>query len=193
MQLDGPVPIGPTPTASATSPEGSDEDSLLEIPASPAVTSGTLVVAADAVDESTIDATLQSTMQDESPNLPESWNARGYAIVEDLSAISDNVEADVLESESVAACDGDQVVFGSAARLDNVTLAGSSISALNPTPNEVVVDDLLGITVVMWETDWDPATNGTTDGSDTVFTNALHVTAPLGVDLVVSHSEATAT
>ncbi|MGH2687565.1 MAG: LPXTG cell wall anchor domain-containing protein, partial [Actinomycetota bacterium] len=58
---------------------------------------------------------------------------------------------------------------------------------------QVLIDQpLLGLKVVLWETNWDPSTGGTTDGSNTVFVNALHVTQSLlGIDLVASHAEAT--
>ena len=189
VQLQGPVPISPTPSVSATAP-GSEEDALIEIPASPALTSATASVVAQAERESTLDATLQATMDAQRQRLPKKWNARGYAITEDLAAAADMVTADVVESESVAACAGGDTVFGSAARIVNLSVGGTAIPVLNPTPNQVLFDQA-GIRIVAWETNWDPGTGRTTDGA-TVFANALHITGPGGIDLIVSHSEASA-
>ncbi|MDQ3645686.1 MAG: hypothetical protein M3345_01980, partial [Actinomycetota bacterium] len=77
-------------------------------------------------------------------------------------------------------------------RIVNLTVGPTPVPVLNPTPNQVVFEQA-GIKIVFWETNWDPATGATTDDSSTVYANALHVTAPGGIDLVVSHSEATAT
>lgn len=185
VKLDGPVTLDPTPTVTANIPPGSsdhEEDALVHIPADPLATSFTAKVEADAARESTVAATLQSGR----------FNSRGYAITEDLEALQDTLTADVIESESLTRCVGDQERFGSAMRLVNLSLNGQPIDIpADPQPNTVLLD-ALGIRIVMWETNWNPATNGTTDGSDTVFTNALHVTAPGDIDLVVSHSEATA-
>ena len=190
VQLQGPVPLSARPSAAASAPDGSQEACLVEIPAPPAITSGTACVEAQAETESTLNATLQATMEGEAQGLPTKWNARGYAITEDLLAINDQVSADVIESESVAACVDGETVFGSATRVVNLRVAGSEIPILNPSPNQVVFDQG-GIRIVFWETNWDPATGGTTDG-EALFTNALHITGPGGVDLIVSHSEASA-
>jgi hypothetical protein len=102
------------------------------------------------------------------------------------------VTADVIESESAAACVGGDIIYSSAARIVNLSVAGTAVPLINPTPNQIVFDQG-GIRIVFWETNWDPAAATLTDSSDTVFANALHVTAPGGIDLTVSHSEANAT
>lgn len=194
LELAGPVPLEGQPTAEATVPDGpeSDADALLEVPADPVVTSATLAVAADAAVESEVEARLQAIIEGQNEGAPGTWNVRGYAITEDLAAVSSTVTAEVIESESTAACIGGDIVFGSASRVVNLAVAGTAVPLPNPTPNQVVFDQL-GIRIVLWETNWDPATGGLSDDGDAVFTNALHVTAPGGIDLVVSHSEATAT
>ncbi len=191
VQLAGPVPIGARPEVSATIQTGQASDNILEVPADPLATSFTASVTADAVRNSTLDMTLQSVMIDASPGSPGKWNSRGHAITEDLGAVTDTILADVIESESVATCDGTTTVFGSAARIVNLTVAGTPVVIPPPTPNQVLLDQA-GIRIVFWETNWDSATGGTTDGSSTVFTDGLHVTAPGGIDLIVSHSEASA-
>ncbi len=189
VQLAGPVPIGARPEVSASLAAPTATDSFLEVPADPLATSFTASVTADAKKESTLNATLQSVMETASPGLPTKWNSRGHAITEDLNAVTNQILADVIESESVSSCDGGQTTFGSAARIVNLSVAGTAIILPTPTPNAVVFNQL-GIKVTLWETNWDPATGGTTDGSSTVFTNGMHVTAPGGIDLIVSHSEA---
>lgn len=191
VQLAGPVPIEATPEVSATLATGQVSDTLLEVPADPLATSFTASVTADAQKNSTLDMTLQSVMIAAAPGAPDKWNSRGHAITEDLGAVTDQILADVIESESAATCDGNDPVFGSAARIVNLSVAGTPIVIPPPAPNQVIVD-AAGITITFWETNWDPATGGTTDGSSTVFTNGVHIIAPGGIDLIVSHSEATA-
>lgn len=191
VQLLGPVPIDAMPSVSATIESGRTTDTLVEIPADPLATSFTASVTADAERESVLESVLQGVMETADASVPNEWNATGHAVTEDLQAVTDLVMADVVESESVAACEGNTTTFGSAARIVNLVVSGTSIVLPEPAPNQVLVDQA-GIRVIFWETNWDPATGGTTDGSSTVFTNGIHVTAPLGIDLIVSHSEATA-
>lgn len=190
VQLNGPMPIEATPLVSASLATNHADDSILEVPADPLATSFTAAVNADTAKQSTLTATLQAVMDPASSGLPTKWNARGHAITEDLGAVTDTILADVIESESVAACEGNKTVYGSAARIVNLTVAGTSVVLPAPTPNQVVFDQA-GIRIVFWETNWNSATGGTTDG-ESVFTNGIHATAPGGVDLIVSHSEATA-
>ncbi|MBA2725035.1 MAG: hypothetical protein H0U53_03505 [Actinobacteria bacterium] len=193
VQLGGPVPIAARPTVEAVVPPGTEvheTDSLIEVPADPLATSFTALVEADASTKPDIEAKLQDTIEGQFAGAPAKWHGRGFAITEDLVAVTGQVTADVIESESVAGCDGTTPVFGSATRILNLSLGGTNIPIINPSPNQTLVD-AGGIKIVFWETNWDPATGGTTDGEDTVFTNALHVTAPAGVDLIVSHSDAT--
>lgn len=190
VQLSGPVPLGPLPEVESSLGDELVQDSLLEVPADPLATSFTAHVEADTRATDEIEARLQETIAGVAQSAPGAWSARGFAITEDLDAAAGQVAADVIESESTAACIDGEVVFGSATRIANLSVGGQAIPVLNPEPNQVLLDQG-GIRVVFWETNWDPATLGTTDGSSTVFTNALHVTLPLGVDLVVSHSEAT--
>lgn len=194
VSLTGPVPLDAVPEVSAKVPPGSSdsaEDSLLEVPADPLATSFTARVIAEAATQSDLNASLQSVAEAEGGNLPGRWNSRGYAIVEDLEAVSDTITADVIESESTVNCTGTRATFATATRIANLSVGGTDVPVVDASPNEVVFDQL-GIRIVFWETNWNPGTGATTDGSDTVFANALHVTAPGDIDLVVSHSEASA-
>ncbi len=189
-----PVPINELPNVEAAIPPGPDataSDSLLEVPADPLATSFTANVQADASVESRIEALLQATMEGQANGLPKKHNARGYAITEDLEAVADQVAADVIESEAVASCAGGKMVFATGTRIANLRVAGQAVPLVNPGPNQVVFNQA-GITITYWETNWDPARRATTDGSNTVFVNALHVKAPGGIDLILSHAEASA-
>lgn len=218
VSLTGLLDIGPEPMVEATvPPDASAEDVLLEVPLDPVVFSGTASVESQASTGQTITPLL----------LAGPANARGYSLVEGLSALEGALTADVLASEAIATCVGDQAQFSTASQFQNVTLAdtivpldelGGVIDLLDPVldalepllgdstldiftdqPNDVLLEvPELGIRVVAWETNWDGGT-GTTDGSDTVFVNALRVTigGVLGdligeQDLTVAHSEASA-
>ncbi|HVL65293.1 MAG TPA: hypothetical protein VM573_09020 [Actinomycetota bacterium] len=194
LELVGPVGLEPQPAVEAVFPAGPEtaEDALLEVPADPAVNSATLAVRADAAQQSTIEPTLQAVIEGQFSGAPATWNARGYAITEDLAAVSNTITADVIESESTAACIDGDIVYGSAARIVNLGVGGTNVPVINPTPNQVVFNQL-GIQIIFWQTNWDPSTGGLTDDGESVFTNALRITAPGGIDLTVSHSEASAT
>lgn len=194
LQLGGPVPVGARPSVESSVPPGTDDhqtDELLEVPADPVATSFTALVEADSSIEGSLETRLGAVMEGQAGGLPQTWNGRGFAITEDLEAINDSLTADVIESESTAACENGKTIFGSATRVVNLSLAGREIPVLNPDPNTELIDQA-GVRIVFWETNWDPDSKTTSDGALTVFTNALHVTAPAGIDLVVSHSEATA-
>lgn len=191
VQLQGPVPITARPTVEASASGTSEEtaeDSLVHVPAQPAAESFTALVQAGASGTGTLDARLQAVIASAFDAVPTGWNGRGYAVTEDLVALAEALQAQVIESESVAGCVGGEVVYGSAARVVGLTLGGTAVPIPNPGPNQTLIDQG-GIRIVFWETNWDPQTGGTSDG-ESVWTNALHITAPGGVDLVVSHSEA---
>lgn len=218
VSLTGLTEFGPEPSVQATIPPGETaEDVLLEIPLDPVLFSGTASVQANASQAATIEPNL----------LAGGANARGYALTEGLSAVEGALTADLIASEATATCVGDQAQFSTASQFQNVTLAdtivpleelGAVVDLLQPVldaldpllgdssldiftdqPNDVLLEvPEVGIRLVAWETNWDGAT-GTTDGSDTVFVNALRLTigGALGgligeQDLIVAHSEATA-
>lgn len=193
VNLAGPVPIEALPLAQAGVPSetGHEEDSLVEVPADPVATSFTAHVIADATRQSKLPATLQATMDDIRSDLPTTWNARAYAAVENLSAVTGQVKADIIESEAVAGCHDGEVTYSGAARVANLKVGATSVP-VSASPNQTVFDQL-GIRIVFFETNWDPNTGRLAAGSDTIFVNALHIVAPGGIDLVVSHSEATGT
>jgi hypothetical protein len=163
----------------------------VHVPAAPLAESFTALVQAGGSSSGGLDARLQAIIEGEGGMAPAGWNGRGYAVVEDLVALVENLKAQVIESESVAGCLGGELVLGSASRVVGLTLGGNPVPIPGPGPNQELVNQG-GIRIVLWETNWDPESGGTTDDSDTVWTNALRVTAPGGVDLTVAHSEATA-
>lgn len=116
------------------------------------------------------------------------WNGRGYAKALDLAGSIEEVQA-----EAVARCDENgNLELGTGAAY---TLAGE-LQGDPRQPNQNLNPLALGLaesaTVIFWETNWDPATGSTTDGSDTVFVNGMHIITPTE-DIIISHAEATAT
>jgi hypothetical protein len=113
------------------------------------------------------------------------WNGRGYAKALDLMGSIEEVQA-----EAVARCDANGVTeFATGAAY---TLAGD-LQGDASQPNQNLNPLALGLaessTVIFWETNWDPATGTTTDGSDTVYVNGMHIITPTE-DIIISHAEA---
>lgn len=147
-------------------------------------------------------ATLQSVMQGASAvTLPATWNARGYSSVENFSALNGAILADSLEVETVSGTrsDGGNTVpaVASGVRVVNLRLAGllagQTLAPILPGQVNQELFNSGGIRIVYWETNWNPA-DATTDpdGAD-IFVNALHITAPGGIDIVVSQAQANST
>lgn len=118
------------------------------------------------------------------------WNSRGYANTTYDSLL---IGGDFV-AEAVARCEDDQADFQTGA---DFGLIGGSVLGADFTlgPNHQL--DLLGLGLVtggvitFWETNWDPATGGTVDGTDTVWVNAAHIVTPVE-DIIIGHAEATA-
>jgi RTX calcium-binding nonapeptide repeat (4 copies) len=203
--------VAELPNAQAQVPPGTsdhDETNAVAADLSPPLTAGVLHVEGDASTASDISATMQSTIDAAtSATLPASWNARGFAqttgvTVGSLGPALPTLSANIVNAEAVSACVGGNLVHGSAAQVAGLTLTNPPalpglpgtpipIPPISSTqPNQVLVD-ALGIKLTFWETNWNPATLGTTNGSSTVFTNAVHLSTPLG-DVVISHAESTA-
>lgn len=213
-------------------------DEVLEVPAEPAVQSFTASVTALAEADPTLEARLQEQVDAVDPDAPSQWNASGSAITEDLVALDGNLTAGLIAAEALASCVDGELSLASASEFQDVTLGGEAVpleeleaitgplgeglreqleplfgettlTILSDQPNDVVLDiPELGIRITAWETNWDGET-GTTDGSETVWVNALRVELnrdspfqdlweglePLvgeDVDIVVSHAEASA-
>ncbi|MFN2594114.1 MAG: hypothetical protein ABR579_04410, partial [Actinomycetota bacterium] len=99
------------------------------------------------------------------------WNARGYAKAFDIGMGS----AHEAESEAVGRCVGNNPQYETAARGD---FSGSAVPD-STQPNQPIDLGIGGGAVVtFWETNWDPRTDQTTDGSNTVFVNAIHIVTP---------------
>lgn len=193
--LAGEALIDQTPNCTAEIPpelEAFCEEILLEVPVEGVVESGTLIAENQVQAAGGLEGRLQQKMVDFAGEgvVPDTWGTVSYAATEDLVVADGLATADVIESESLATCVGGQPVFGSAANVANLALADTEIlqpildalggidlsPALNlaQEPNTLVVDLSPLIRITFWETNWDGAT-GTTDGSDTVWTNALHI------------------
>ena len=111
------------------------------------------------------------------------WNGHGYVRALDAPF------GDEIVAEAVARCTGTEVEFMTGAAFSPI--AGGA-QADPSQPNQPIDLSLGGgSTATFWETNWDPATNTTTDGSDTVFVNGLHIVTPTE-DIIISHAEATA-
>jgi hypothetical protein len=176
---------------------------------SPLLTAGALHVEGDASTSSNITASMQSTIDGAtSASLPGSWNARGFAEAVGINVGSlgpglPALSANVVDAEAVSACVNGNLVHGSAAKVLGLSLVtppalpgppGTPIPlpAISTTqPNQVLLD-ALGLKLTFWETNWNPSNLRTTDGSSTVYTNAVHLVTPLG-DVIISHAESTAT
>lgn len=221
ISLTGLLDLGPEPEVSASIPPGeTDSDVLLEVPLEELLYSGTASVSAEASRQANITPALHTGGP---------VNARGYAVTENLTALAgDLLSADAVAAEAVVNCVAGQAQFstssavanasllGTALPLDEVgdllaglldpvtdllepLLGGSTLAILVDQPNDVILEvPELGIRLIAWETNWDGGT-GTSDGSDTVFVNALRLTisGALGdllgdQDLIVSHAEASA-
>lgn len=112
------------------------------------------------------------------------WNSRGYAVTADVFGAFQE-----LKSEAVGRCVGAAPEFMTGV---GYTLAGE-LTADPSSPNQALNPGDFGFessTVIFWETNWDPETNTTTDGENTVWVNALHIITPTE-DIIVGHSEAT--
>jgi hypothetical protein len=203
--------VAEQPNAQAQVPPGTsdhDERDAVAADLSPQVVAGAFHVEGDASTTSSIAATMQSTIDGAtSASLPTSWNARGYATSTGVSIASagsglPTESANNAYAEAVSACVGGNLVHGSAAYVDGLALVtppalpelpGTPIplpGVSTTQPNQVLLD-AGGIKLTFWETNWNPATLGTTNGSATVFTNALHLVTPLG-ETIISHAESTA-
>lgn len=154
---------------------------------------------------------------------PPRWTARGHAIAQEAAVLFDGGEgpqlsAEAVEAEALAACDFGDRHFATAARVQQLEFGGDELPVLGDAldaatelvmagePNGDVLaatpggEQLaeLGLEITAWETNWDGA-DGTTDGGDTVWVNALRVSVVEGSrlaeavgaqDVAVAHSQA---
>ncbi|HVL64457.1 MAG TPA: calcium-binding protein [Actinomycetota bacterium] len=114
------------------------------------------------------------------------WNARGYARAANVLTFEE------IEAEAVARCTADgQAVVATAADYDLTANVGPDVVT---RPNQPLDPAQLGLVrvsaVTFWETNWDPINMTTTDGSDTVWVNGMHIVTSTGRDIIVSRAEA---
>lgn len=111
------------------------------------------------------------------------WHGRGFARSHDIIL-------DEAVGEAVARCTPEgqlEVATGA-----DFGLISGLVNGDPSMPNQQL--DLFiagGGVVTFWETNWDPKTNTTTDGSDTVWVNAAHIITP-SEEIILGHAEATA-
>lgn len=203
--------VSPTPSQSAGPAPGSGSDNLITVPLETLVNTGV----AGAKAQTTVEATITSEMAagilrttQGSDTVPGAFNAQGYARVDGLVVLTDQipglvdavaqllptsptalVAADVIHSEAVAACVDGQAVIAAGSQLVAAQVLGTDLTdLLDGTTNQVVdlggtVLELLGGELIANQ--MIPRTNG-------VEVNALRLTLPLlGLDLTVAHSEVT--
>ncbi|MGI8775363.1 MAG: thrombospondin type 3 repeat-containing protein [Actinomycetota bacterium] len=114
------------------------------------------------------------------------WNGRGYA-----EAFEDVLLGEHIEAEALARCNSEgvlEVATGAAFTDPESLLIGDTTQPNQPL--DVILATVSAVT--FWETNWDPETNTTTDGSDTVWVNGLHIITSTGEDIVLARAEATA-
>lgn len=198
--LEGSALLDQTPNCTAEIPPEAEafcSETLVDVPVEGVLESGTLT----AENEVNAAGGLAGRLQEERVAftgegvIPDAWNTTSYAVTEGLAVADTLLQADVVESEAVAGCVGGQPVLASGANVANLRLAEDEVLApildalqvdlspalnLTQAPNTLVVDLSPVIRVVFWETNWD-GTTGTTDGSDTVWVNALHIQVLSGV------------
>lgn len=118
------------------------------------------------------------------------WHGRGYA------RPLDTLLGEEVIAEAVARCTPEgqlEVQTG----FDSTGLVLSTVAGADFTLGPNHTFDLLGLglvtggVVTFWETNWDPETNTTTDGSDTVWVNGAHIITP-AEEIIIGHAEATA-
>ncbi|HVL99705.1 MAG TPA: hypothetical protein VM324_10485 [Egibacteraceae bacterium] len=198
--LGGSALLDQTPNCTAEIPPEAEafcREVLVDVPVEGVLESGTLVA------ENQVNAAggLSGRLQEERVDftgpgvIPDAFNVASYAVTEELAVVDTLLQAEVVEAEAVASCVGGQPVFATGANVANLRLAETEVLAplldaleidlspvlnLTQAPNTLVVDLSPVIRVVFWETNWDGRT-GTTDGSNTVFVNALRIQVLTGV------------
>jgi hypothetical protein len=99
-----------------------------------------------------------------------------------LNLLGGVITADVVKSNSSATCSGTTASTSGDAQLVNLVVAGQSVAVSNPNLS-LTLPAGLGSVVVNQQTS---SSSGGNSGSITV--NALHVTGPAGLDIIVASS-----
>lgn len=198
LELRGLVPLGPMPRVSVTTVPGAQDQTVVDVPAQPVVRSATLRATAQTTAGPTLAAALPSASLNplQGGPLPQGetvWNARAYAVTEDLVAVESVpggpalVEARVIQAEMLVACVGTQPVVAAGSRIVDLQVAdqdlgGTVEGVLNPVLQ--LAETLPVIRVIRNEVGRTP------DGG--FFVNALHVIVaegtPLEQHIIVSHA-----
>lgn len=110
------------------------------------------------------------------------WHARGYAFV--LNGFIVDAEA-----EAAARCIDGRAEYVTGARFTDLTTLIGADTEVGPNQQFSLLGLLGGSVITFWETNWDPKTNTTTDGSDTVYVNAARIQTP-AEEIILGHAEA---
>ncbi len=112
------------------------------------------------------------------------WHSRGYAHV--LDGLIEDVHA-----EAAARCVNGRAEYVTGARFGDVTpdLGADAENGPNQQLDVLGLGLVTGSIVTFWETNWDPKTNTTTDGSDTVWVNGARIQTPTE-EIILGHAEA---
>lgn len=114
------------------------------------------------------------------------WNAEGFTYWDDTVIAVDALD---IQADAVARCEKGEVEFGTGATFDG--LLHFPVNTQRPNQQADIALGIPGGLITYWETNWDPLTDSTTDGSDTVYVNGAHIRS--GVDnIIIAHAEATA-
>lgn len=194
--------LPPTPEAAAAVPPGEDDlQTLIDIPAGPLATSGTLIANAKAHTASDIDSVLTQEGSEQAVDGP--YNATAVGRVEDLDVILDQpapgtsvVAANAVTAEAVGVCSAGQVEYAANSEIVDLRIGGEVVP-IN-TPIQDIID---GITEALEPLDpiVDVRRNETEVTADGASVNALHVIVlaaaeeggapgPL-LDVIIGHAE----
>lgn len=198
LELRGLVPLGPLPRVSVSTVPGNQDQTVVDVPVQPVVRSATLRAVAQTTAAPSLSATLPagSINAVEGGPVPQGgavWNARAYAVAEDLVAVESVpggpalVEARLIQAEALVACNGPTPVLAGGSRIVDLKVAGQDLGPtveglLNPVLD--LAQSLPVIRIIRNEV------GRTADGG--FFVNALHVIVaegtPLEQHIVVSHA-----
>lgn len=207
VDLLGTTLIQPTPLQTAGPAPGTGSDNLVTVPLSTLAFAGVAGAKAQTTRDATLTPELPANELEVTaggPGLPSTFNAQAYgrttgatvlaanvpALVEALTGSSQILSADVIHAEALASCVNGRAVLAGGSQAVGLNLLGMDLSqALDGTVNQVVslADSVLGIlgaSLVL---------NEQVRTADSLTVNALHLTIPNILEVIVGHAEVTGT